>query len=155
MNTKTYKFATKPRRLPQRSHKDPFGVARPQLMSSIRSKNTNFEIAVFKELRKRAVRFRTHNAALPGKPDIILKKTMAVIFLDSDFWHGWRYDQWKDSLNDFWRNKIETNRKRDLKNTGKLKRLGWRVLRVWEHQLGKNFDLTIDKILQFLLFHKE
>src|SRR5919199_2950662 len=106
-------------------------IKRSSLMSKIRSKNTKFEgefIAVASE--KISNSFITHVRALVGTPDIVFEREKVCVFLDSDFWHGWQYPRWKHLLkNDFWRLKIENNRKRDLKTTRLLKRNGWKVIR--------------------------
>lgn len=122
------------------------------LMSKIRSKNTKFEkkfIAVLsKETRKK---FKTNVSSIKGKPDIVFEKDKICVFLDSDFWHGWQYPRWKHLLkNNFWREKIENNRKRDKKTTVYLRKQGWNVIRIWEHQLQKNFNKSINKIINFL-----
>lgn len=116
-------------------------------MSKIRSQNTKFEIDFIKQLRKKTkVKFKTHVKSIRGNPDIVFPKQKICIFLDSDFWHGWQYPRWKHLLkNDFWRNKIEKNRWRDKKTTVCLRKDGWCVYRIWEHDLRKNFDSLLKK----------
>ena len=113
------------------------GKARSKLMSRIRSKNTVFERDFIKALKKEtSVRFSINVTAIKGKPDIVFRKRKVCVFLDSDFWHGWQYPRWKHLLkDDFWRNKIEQNRRRDRRNTARLRREGWKVLRIWEHRI--------------------
>lgn len=125
------------------------GTARSELMSRIRSKNTLFERDFIKALKKStALIFSVNVAAIKGKPDIVFRKQKVCIFLDSDFWHGWQYPRWKHLLkNDFWRNKIEQNRKRDRRNTSHLRQSKWVVLRLWEHEIKKYFDRSCGKIL--------
>jgi DNA mismatch endonuclease (patch repair protein) len=121
---------------------------RSSLMSKIRSKNTFFEKKVFLELKKVcAVAFQSNFSGIRGKPDIVFLKKKLCVFLDSDFWHGWQYPRWKHLLkNNFWRNKIAANRKRDIRNTQYLKRTGWKVLRFWEHELNRNLKGAVRKI---------
>jgi DNA mismatch endonuclease, patch repair protein len=84
-------------------------------------------------------------------PNILEISIANVVFLDSDFWHGWQYPRWKHLLkNDFWRNKIEANRARDKKNTALLRRNGWTVLRIWEHNIKKDMNKSIGKVLELL-----
>lgn len=118
------------------------GKVRSELMSRIRSKNTLFERDFIKALKKRTpLKFFVNVTAIRGKPDIVFRKQKVCVFLDSDFWHGWQYPRWKHLLkDDFWRKKIEQNRKRDRRNTTYLKRSRWLVLRLWEHQI--NFGMT-------------
>ena len=122
---------------------------RSELMSKIRSRDTKFEQEFFVFLRKATrKKFQTNVFSIKGKPDFVFQKDRVCIFLDSNFWHGWYYPRWKHLLkNDFWREKIENNRKRDRKITVYLRKNGWTVLRFWEHQI-KNSDKSIRKILQ-------
>src|SRR5579864_4703091 len=106
---------------------------RSEIMSAIKSKNTKLERNVFEYLRRKRIRFIAHCRRLIGNPDIAIISEKKVIFIDSDFWHGWRYPKWSfSSTNEFWHKKISSNRKRDVFVTKKLRRMGWRVLRIWE-----------------------
>ncbi len=122
--------------------------SRSSQMSKIRSKNTKFEEEFISKLSTLYDgRFITHVGAIKGKPDIVFKREKVCVFLDSDFWHGWQYPRWKHLMkDDFWRNKIENNRKRDLKTTRFLKKNGWIVLRIWEHSIIKGSNLQIKKV---------
>lgn len=85
---------------------------------------------------------------LRGKPDIVFQKEKVCIFLDSDFWHGWQYPRWKGILkNDFWKNKIENTRRRDRKTTVNLRKNGWKVLRIWGHQINGRLEETIKRVI--------
>lgn len=113
---------------------------RSVLMSGIRSKKTSFELKFFRELKNRGVEFKAHPKDIFGHPDLVITNSKTCVFLDSDFWHGWQYPRWKHKLkNDFWRQKIENNRRRDKLITRKLRTDGWRVVRLWEHDI-KNLD---------------
>ena len=124
---------------------------RSQLMSKIRSRGTKlelFSIALLKESIKN--KFVINVKKLRGKPGIVFSKEKLCIFVDSDFWHGWQYPRWRHLLkNDSWREKINSNRKRDIKISRFLERKGWNVLRIWEHQL-KNERKILTKILRSL-----
>ena len=121
-------------------------------MSKIRSKDTKFEkefIAALKKATRK--KFKTNVASIKGKPDIVFEKDKVCVFLDSDFWHGWQYPRWKHLLkNDFWRTKIENNRKRDKKTTAYLRRHGWKVIRIWEHNITKKRVQILNKLLKLL-----
>ena len=121
---------------------------RSELMSKIRSKETKFEQEIVCALKKTTrKKFQTNVASIRGKPDIVFHKYKVCVFLDSDFWHGWYYPKWKHLLkNDFWREKIENNRKRDRRNTSYLRRNGWTVLRFWEHEIKKNQEQVLREI---------
>jgi len=125
---------------------------RSNLMSKIRSKNTNLESNFFKFLKKTTrLKFITNVTTITGKPDVIFLKDKVCIFIDSDFWHGWQYPRWKHLLkDDFWRKKIENNRKRDKKVTKYLRDNGWKVLRFWEHHLRNEEETVVKKILKSL-----
>ena len=120
-------------------------------MSKIRDKNTKPEIKIRKELWKKGYKgFRTHYK-LPGKPDIVFSKKKVIIFIDGDFWHGYSWKVLrKIPPKGYWRKKIKGNIQRDKKYAIKLKKHGWKVLRFWEHQINKNRDKVLDKILKYI-----
>lgn len=123
-------------------------TSRSAQMSKIKSTRTKFEndfIAQFKKEIK--VKYRLNASDVRGKPDILIPKYKICIFLDSDFWHGWQYPRWSHQLkNDFWRNKIEKNRKRDKITTRYLRANGWSVIRLWEHKIRVDCKREINKI---------
>ncbi|TAK04933.1 DNA mismatch endonuclease Vsr [Patescibacteria group bacterium] len=119
-------------------------------MSKIRSRDTNFEKLVIPALRKAGVRFRTHYRGIIGTPDIVNTKKKVAIFLDSDFWHGWRYPAWKNNLSKSWSKKILQNRLRDRRVTRRLRSSGWKVIRVWEHQLATDYAETLRDLKRIL-----
>lgn len=126
---------------------------RSEIMSLIRSKNTLPEREVFSYLRKHGVRFAKHYGGAPGKPDVAIPQRKVAVFIDGDFWHGWQFARWSGNLpNAYWRKKISANMKRDKKNFAKLRRRGWRVLRIWEHQLSTLAmkEETLSRLLEFL-----
>jgi len=125
---------------------------RSKRMSLIRSKSTKFEEDFIKELRKNTrKKFKTHVRAIRGCPDVVFERDKICIFLDSDFWHGWQYPRWKHLLkNDFWRNKIGNNRRRDRKTTQFLRRNDWTVIRIWEHEIKKVLENNVQRILNVL-----
>jgi len=125
---------------------------RSTVMKTVRSKGTKFETDFIASLEKKTKKhFQVNVPYLKGKPDIVFRKYHLCVFLDSDFWHGWQYPRWKHLLkNDFWRTKIEANRKRDKKNTAWLRRNGWIVLRIWEHSIKKYTEQQIENILKLL-----
>jgi len=120
---------------------------RSYCMSRIKGKNTVLEKKVFAALRRNNIAFRRHLVGLPGKPDIVLPKNKVAIFIDGDFWHGWQFSRWEKQLSGFWRRKILLNRARDVKNFRILRKTGWRVTRIWGHQLKEDFSGAIKKII--------
>lgn len=104
------------------------------MMSGIQGKNTSPELLIRKSLHARGFRYRIHAAHLPGKPDLVLPKHRAVIFIHGCFWHGHgcRYFKVPQTRPEFWLEKIGKNKARDLVQIAALKEAGWRVLIVWE-----------------------
>lgn len=124
---------------------------RSEIMSRINSKNTKAEIMVFRELRKRGIYFQKHYKRIEGNPDIALPRKKKAVFIDGDFWHGYEYEKLISRLpKEYWKEKIIRNVERDKKYTLSLKNKGWQVLRVWEHVVKKDFNNTIEKIINFL-----
>lgn len=120
-------------------------------MSKIRSRNTKVEKLVFRELARRGIYFQRHYKRAIGNPDIALPRKKKAIFIDGDFWHGYQYAKLKKRLpRNYWLGKIESNIKRDRIYRSELKRQGWQVLRVWEHEVHKDLDKAVAKIVRFL-----
>lgn len=117
------------------------------LMGRIRGKDTGPERIVAAMLRAHRFRFEQHASDLPGRPDFVLRSRRVVILVDGDFWHGWRFPAWEHKLSPFWHAKIATNRARDSRNIRTLRRAGWVVVRVWEHQLYRSATAVRDRIL--------
>lgn len=107
---------------------------RSLMMAGIKGKNTKPELLIRRALHAKGFRFRIHNKSLPGKPDLVFPKHKAIILVNGCFWHG--HDctlfKWPSSRIDFWKSKIENNRKCDAATIKKLHDLGWRVGTVWE-----------------------
>ena len=104
-------------------------------MSRIRASNTKPELHVRSELHKSGYRFRLHRKGLPGRPDIVLPKYKAVVFVHGCFWH--RHSRCKYAYNpksrkQFWHNKFVSNIERDRLVMRMLKALGWKVIIIWE-----------------------
>lgn len=108
-------------------------------MSRIKSRDTVPEIALRKALHALGLRFRLDNRKLPGKPDIILPRYRAAVFVHGCFWHrhqGCKVATTPKSNTEFWIQKFDRNVSRDARVTGELEALGWRVFVVWECELG-------------------
>lgn len=125
---------------------------RSQNMRRIRSKNTSPELAVRRLLHRLGFRYRLHVASMPGKPDIVLPRFKRIIEVRGCFWHqhpGCIDSHIPKSRLEYWAPKLERNRKRDVENLRALRSLGWRVLTVWECQVGAHERLEI-RLLRFL-----
>lgn len=110
---------------------------RSRAMKCVKLKNGSLEKIVQCELRALGLRFRRHNRSLPGSPDIAFPEQRVAIFVDGDFWHGWRLPAWEHKLSKFWREKLRANRTRDQRNFRRLRAKGWTVIRLWQHELKK------------------
>ncbi len=119
---------------------------RSYMMSRVRSTDTTPELMVRKLAHARGLRFRKHCPWLPGRPDLTFVATRVVVFVDGDYWHGWRFPAWKDKLSPYWKQKIERNRKRDQSNFRKFRMDGWLVIRLWEHEVERDAESCIDRI---------
>lgn len=123
---------------------------RSALMGRIRGKDTGPERMLAEMLRTRRFKFERHAKDLPGRPDFVFRSRRIVVLVDGDFWHGWRFPLWEHKLSPFWREKIAGNRARDARNMARLRRAGWTVLRVWEHQLDRSPEQVIERLLTAL-----
>jgi len=104
-------------------------------MSRIRGKDTAPERQVRSVLHRAGYRFRLHRKDLPGRPDIVLPKYRTVVFVHGCFWHrhpGCRFAYSPKSRIAFWQKKFDANVERDRRNSRELRRLGWKVVTVWE-----------------------
>ena len=127
---------------------------RHEIMQNVKTKNTAPEIKLRSLLHKNGFRFRVNRKDLPGKPDIVLPKYRAVIFVHGCFWHG--HDcprgQRPQTNADFWNQKIDRNVIRDKSDVSLLESLGWRVLIVWECVIKKkNEAVLLSRVKEFLL----
>jgi len=125
---------------------------RSEIMGKVNSKNTGPELIVRKILHRLKYRFRLHKKNLPGNPDIVLPKHKKIIFVHGCFWHGHENcskGRLPKTNQQYWQDKIISNRKRDLKAIEELNKLGWKVLVVWSCQI-KNQEQLENHITQFL-----
>lgn len=118
-------------------------AVRSRMMAGIQGKNTRPEITVRKYLHARGYRYRLHRKNLPGKPDLVLAKYRLVIFVHGCFWHrheGCFYATSPATRKEFWKNKLDGNHERDLRQQRELRKLGWRVATIWECGLRHDLD---------------
>ncbi len=118
-------------------------------MSKIRGKDTKPEVMLRKALWAKGYRYRKDFKKLPGKPDIAMPIRKTVIFVDGEFWHGYDWENRKDSIKsnrDFWIPKIERNMQRDRQVNAALEAMGYTVLRFWSKEVLKDLDGVIEKI---------
>lgn len=116
-------------------------ATRSRMMSGIRGTNTKPEIRIRSLLHRHGFRFRIHSRQLPGKPDIVLPRYRAVVFVHGCFWHGHNCPLFKmpSTRQEFWHAKIERNRNNDAHVIDSLLCSGWRVAIIWECAMrGRN-----------------
>jgi DNA mismatch endonuclease (patch repair protein) len=127
---------------------------RSQRMSLIRGADTTPELIVRRAVHSMGFRYRLHVKALPGTPDLVFASRRKVILVHGCFWHRHKKQDCKlarlpKSRLDFWVNKLEGNRLRDVRNKRLLRRTGWSVLEVWECEL-QNLE-TLKRRLRYFL----
>ena len=127
---------------------------RSEIMSRIRSKETQAEKIVFQYLRQRKIYFQKHYARAAGKPDVALPRKKKAVFIDSDFWHGRTYEKVLKNRppGDYWITKIARNMERDKQQRHQLTEQGWSMLVVWEEDIKRKRtqEQTLKEIANFL-----
>ncbi len=118
-------------------------------MSKIKGKDTIPEISLRKALWNTGVRYRKSNKKITGNPDIVIKKSKLIIFVDGEFWHGYKWAEKKAKIKtnrEYWIKKIEGNMNRDKRVNLALRKSGWTILRFWEKEIKQNLDKCVLKI---------
>ena len=127
-----------------------------KIMAAVRSKDTEPEWLLRRELHRRGLRYRLHDRRLPGCPDLVFMRARAAVFVDGDFWHGhgWKergFASWEEQFAGHrdptkWRAKIARNIERDREVDRLLAELGWRVLRVLESAIRSDVTAAADDV---------
>jgi DNA mismatch endonuclease (patch repair protein) len=125
-------------------------ATRSAVMSRIRGRDTTPERLIQEALRRVGIRFTTHVSTLPGRPDVVIAGWRIAIFVDGDFWHGWRFPLWRHKLSEAWQSKIAATRQRDQRNFGRCRRAGWHVIRIWEHEIEQDLSRCVSRICQLI-----
>ncbi|WP_420266486.1 very short patch repair endonuclease [Candidatus Magnetominusculus dajiuhuensis] len=119
-------------------------------MSRIRSKDTKPEILVRKFLFRKGFRYKLHDRALPGTPDLVFPKYKTVVFIHGCFWHGHEgceYFVIPHTRREWWIDKINRNKQVDAESTRKLSTLGWKIITIFECSLRpKNREKTLSQL---------
>lgn len=125
--------------------------ARSKNMAKIKATNTSPELLIRKKLYSLGYRFRIHYN-LYGKPDIVFPALKLAIFVNGCFWHNHKckFDHNPKSNVEFWSNKRNENKKRDLRNYYRLKKYGWNYLVLWECKIEKNIGKEVYRIIDAL-----
>jgi len=119
-------------------------------MPRIRSENTGPELIIRRLLKKEGLKFKT-GYKLKGKPDIIFSEHKTAVFIDGCFWHGCKkHRTFPQTRKNFWKEKINRNMQRDKDINRHYKKDGWKILRIWEHEIKKDAEKAAGKIVKFL-----
>jgi DNA mismatch endonuclease, patch repair protein len=123
---------------------------RSQVMSKVRSKNTKLELSFRKKLWNKGFRYRLHYK-ITGKPDLVFVSKKVAVFIDSCFWHKCPLHHRQPGSNkDYWILKFKRNEERAKEVNKKLKKEGWKVIRIWEHAIKNNQEKCIKKVIKNL-----
>jgi DNA mismatch endonuclease, patch repair protein len=123
---------------------------RSYAMKRVKVKGGPLEVLVQRELRRIGLRFQKNCRKLSGSPDIVFPRQKVAIFIDGDFWHGWRLPAWEHKLSEFWKVKLHANRRRDQRNFRRLRTADWAVIRLWEHEIRSDTGRCVARILRAL-----
>jgi DNA mismatch endonuclease, patch repair protein len=118
-------------------------------MKKVKNKGSKIEILLRKELWIRELHYQKNVTSIPGKPDIVFKGKKVAVFCDSEFWHGYNWQERKKDFKShqkFWIPKIERNIERDFEVTIQLRDAGWKVFRFWGKDITKNTKQCADQI---------
>jgi DNA mismatch endonuclease (patch repair protein) len=118
-------------------------------MSKIRSKDSVIEVKLRKELWSRGLRYRKNFKGAEGRPDIAFVGPKVAVFCDSEFWHGYDWENRKDDIKtnkEFWHRKILRNMERDKEVNSILEDEGWTVIRFWGRQINENVSGCADAV---------
>ncbi len=125
---------------------------RSENMRRIRAKDTAPELQVRRLVHALGYRYRLHDKTLPGTPDLVFRSRGCVIFVHGCFWHlhtNCKQARMPSTRREYWVPKLTRNAERDRAHTRKLRRLGWRVLKLWECEL-KSVEKLERKLTRFL-----
>jgi DNA mismatch endonuclease (patch repair protein) len=126
---------------------------RSKIMSKIGGKNTKPEMLFRKALWRKGVRYRVNSKKLPGKPDVSIKKYKLAIFIDGEFWHGFNWNERKETIQSnrgFWIPKIERNMQRDKEVNRQLIEMGYTVFRFWAKDIKTELNKCVNDILVYI-----
>ncbi len=124
---------------------------RTKNMKAVHNKNSVIELTLRKELWKRGLRYQKNTNKVFGHPDIVFVRKKIAVFCDSEFWHGYNWEDRKEDIKtnrEFWIPKIERNIQRDIEVNEKLKSEGWLVVRFWGNEIKKQCSTCADIIEQ-------
>lgn len=123
-------------------------------MQAIKSKDMTIELTLRKALWSKGIRYRKNCKALIGKPDIAIIKYKITVFCDSEYWHGYDWENRSQRIKsdrERWIPKIERNMARDKEVNAALEAEGWTVIRFWKRQIRKELDKCVDEVMKIII----
>lgn len=130
---------------------------RSKHMGRLRGSDTKSEVLFRKILWSKGIRYRKNFGQLKGKPDIVITNPKIVIFIDGEFWHGFKWAEKKEKIKtnrEFWIPKIERNIERDKETNSTLETLGYKIFRFWSHQVEKETQECVRYITDYIELNK-
>lgn len=131
-------------------------ATRSRNMAAVKARDTKPELMIRRALHGAGLRYRLNVRDLPGKPDIVLPRYRAVVFVHGCFWHRHDCDlfRWPESRTEFWREKLDANAARDVKAADALEEAGWRQAVIWECALKgrkkRDFQDTMQRLIGWI-----
>ena len=122
-------------------------------MSKIKGKDSKPEVKFRKALWHLGYRYRKNYKKLIGKPDIVFQKYKTVIFIDGEFWHGYKWNEKKENIKSnraFWIPKIERNMQRDQEVNQALQQDGYQVFHFWQKDIKENLNSCLEEVIKHL-----
>ena len=121
-------------------------------MARIRPRDTKPEILLRRALWGAGLRYRVGLRTPAGRPDLVFTSARVAVYVDGCQWHGCPLHYVAPRTGtEFWSNKLKTNVERDRRQTVELERLGWRVVRVWEHEIFENLQGSVARVRSTLV----
>jgi len=115
-------------------------------MSLVKSAGNKPERIMERLLKEANITFRSQCDRLDGNPDFVITRRRVVVFVDGEFWHGRRFEDWRSKLKPYWLSKIARNMRRDRRNNRALRAKGYSVVRIWEPDILKRPDWCIARV---------
>lgn len=120
-------------------------------MARVRSRDTDIEREFRSALWRRGLRYRLHAKTPAGRPDLVFVGRCCAVFIDGCFWHGCPLHYSRPRTRpEFWAQKLRANVERDRRQTIKLQELGWRVVRIWEHEIKSDLNGAVERVVRAL-----
>ena len=127
------------------------GPKRSEVMSRIRAEgNQSTELALVEMMRRNGIKGWRRHQPLLGKPDFVFRSARLIVFVDGCLWHYCpKHCQIPNTNKEFWQTKLEANRRRDRLVNKELRKQGWRIIRIWEHEFA-NPERIVRRLRSYL-----